>query len=66
MTIAEIKSSDRLWLTPADVAPVLGCDPNLIRRQAEADPSALGFPVTRVGTRTKIWRKPFLEYIGEI
>ena len=66
MTIAEIKSSDRLWLTPAEVAPVLGCDPNKIRQQAEADPSTLGFPVTRVGTRTKIWRKPFLEYIGEI
>ena len=65
MTLEEIKNSDRLWLTPAEVAPVVGCDPNQIRNTAQSAPHLLGFPVTVVGTRTKIWRKPFLAFIGE-
>jgi len=65
MTLEEIKNSDALWLTPADVAPVIGCDPNKLRMTAHENPALLGFPVTVVGTRVKIWRKKFLEFIGE-
>ena len=63
MTYAEIIASDKAFLTPADIAPVLACDPHSIRLQAEVDASALGFPVTRVGRRTKIPRLAFIRFM---
>ncbi len=65
MTLKEIQESDLIWLTPDQVAPVLKCSPQLIRITARDNPKLLGFPVVVVGTRTRIPRKPFLEYIGE-
>ena len=65
MTLTEIKASDRLMLKPEDVAEVLGCNPHLIRVMARDDPAGLGFPVIRLGSRTKIPRKPFLRFLGE-
>ena len=65
MTLQEIKDTDKAMLTPADVAPVLNCDPHGIRVMARDCPWRLGFPVVRVGNRTKIPRAAFLEYIGE-
>ena len=62
-TLAKI---DRAYLTPAEVAPLLGCDPHLIRLSAK-DPvyrQTLGFKVIRVGTRTKIPRVEFLRFMG--
>jgi len=66
MTLEEIKASDALFLTPCQVAPVLGCDPHIIRLQARNDPSKLGFPVTVIKSRTKIPRKQFLTWLGEL
>ena len=60
MTLDEIRSSDKIMLTPADIAPVLGVNPQSIRA---ADPVDLGFPVTKIGTRTLIPRKPFLAFV---
>jgi len=65
MTLAEIKASDALWLFPADVAPVLKCNPHLIRLMARENPALLGFPVIVTGSITRIPRKPFLEFFGE-
>ena len=65
MTIEEIKESGERWLTATDVAPVLECDPNLIRRQAQDDSSKLGFAVVVMCSRVKINRKRFLEFLGE-
>lgn len=65
MTVDEIKSSSQRWLTSADIAPILECDPNLIRRQAQADPSKLGFPVVVLCSRIKINRVGFLRFLGE-
>lgn len=65
MTIEEIKASPSVWLTPAEIAPVLECDPNSIRRQAQADPSKLGFPVTVLGARVKVNRIGFIAFLGE-
>ena len=62
MTLEEIKGSDKPVLTPAEIAPVLGVNPHSIRL---ADPADLGFPVTKVGNRTLIPRKPFLAFMGE-
>lgn len=60
MTLDEIRASDKPVLTPAEVAPVLGVNPQSIRA---ADPVDLGFPVTKIGTRTLIPRKPFLAFV---
>ena len=57
MTLDEIRASDKAVLTPAEVAPVLGVNPQSIR---SADPVDLGFPVIKLGTRTLIPRVPFL------
>ena len=65
MTLEEIKASPSVWLTPAEIAPVLECDPNSIRRQAQADPSKLGFPVTVLGARVKVNRIGFIAFLGE-
>ena len=66
MTISEIRSSDKLFLIPSDVAPVLGCDPQNIRVAAQSRPELLGFPVSVVGNRVKIPRSPFLRFVGDI
>ena len=60
MTLDEIRNSTKDVLTPADIAPVLGVDPQSIRK---ADIVDLGFPVCRIGTRTLIPRKPFLTFM---
>lgn len=65
MTLEEIKQSDAVFLNPADIAPILCCDPNWIRRAAHDSPELIGFPVSVIGTRTRIPRKPFLEFLGE-
>lgn len=65
MTLDEIRTSDKTFLTPADVSGVLAADAQSIRLQAREFPEALGFPVICVGNRTKIPRKPFLRFLGE-
>lgn len=54
------------YLTPAEAAGVLGCDPYKISVMAatEAGRRDLGFPVIRLGKHTKIPRIPFLRYMG--
>lgn len=50
-------------ITPAQAATVLGCNPHWIRLMARRYPEKLGFPVTVLGSRTKIPRVPFIRYI---
>lgn len=64
MTIAEIRSSDKIWLTPGDIAEVVGSDPQQIRMTAREFPERLGFPVTIIGKYTRFPRIPFLRYLG--
>ncbi len=63
MTLDEIRSSTKEVLTPADIAPVLGVDPQDIRWQARTAPERLGFNVSIIGTRTKIPRLGFLNWL---
>jgi len=63
MTLQEIKQSTKAFLTPAEIAEVLQCDPQIIRWQARNAPIRLGFPVVVIKSRTKIPRLPFLAYI---
>lgn len=65
MTIDQIKSSDRPYLTASDVADVLHCDPQTLRYQAQKNVSQLGFPASVAGKRLRIPRKPFLEWLDE-
>lgn len=58
-----LQQMTKLFLTPAEVAPVLGCDPQWIRVMAAQNPDQLGFPVTRIRSRTKIPRIPFIQFV---
>ena len=62
MTISELKNIDKEMLTPGDIAQILGCDPNVIRRQAKEDIKQLGFPASKIGSRVKIPRKAFINW----
>lgn len=67
MTLNEIKTSDKVMLTPADVAEALGVDAQGIRVMAREQPERLGFPVTVVGRGghgVRIPRVPFLRFMG--
>lgn len=63
MTLNDVKTSPRLWLTAEDVAPIVGCNPHAIRIQAHADPGKLAFPVVVIGRRVRIPRVGFLAAI---
>ena len=65
MTLEEIRTSTKLFLTPAEVAPVLGSDPHTVRCTARQRPDLLGFEFTFSGNRMKIPRIPFLRFLGE-
>lgn len=65
MTLEDMIRSDKPFVTPQDVADVLQCSAQIIRIQARDNPEALGFPVIRVGNRTKIPRKAFVQFMGE-
>lgn len=60
MTIEDIKKMDKEILTPDDIAPLLKCDPNLIRYRAKEDIKQLGFSAARIGTRVKIPKQAFI------
>lgn len=64
MTIEQIQDCDKLFLTPVEVAPVLGSDPHTVRCTARQRPELLGFPFTFSGNRMKIPRIPFLKWLG--
>ena len=65
-TLDALLASDKVMLTPAEVAPVLGCDPYAINVQAKEDPARLGFPVAVIRSRVKIPRLPFLQWLGAL
>lgn len=62
MTIKEIRASDKTMLTPADVAPILGCNPYSLNLTAHNNIKALGFPASLVGTRLRIPRLAFISW----
>lgn len=63
MTIEEIKRSECTFLSAADIAPLLGCDPQSLREQVRRNPNALGFPVCRIGKRCRFPRDGFLQFL---
>ena len=65
MSIEELRSYPRDWLTCEQVAPVLGADRANIHDQAVTDPAALGFPVVVIKSRVKIPKLPFIRFMTE-
>lgn len=63
MTLNDVKAIEREYLTPAEVASVLGCDPQGVRVWARQRPDALGFPVILLPHRVKIPRRAFVAYM---
>lgn len=65
-TLEDIAQLDSYYLVPAQVAPVLGCGQYAINCAAKSKEGRerLGFPVMMIGTRCKIPRIPFLQYMG--
>lgn len=63
LTLNDIRKMDQETITPAVAAQVIGCDPNYIRVAARQAPHLLGFPIIRIGSRTKIPRMAFIRYM---
>lgn len=63
MTLAEIKAMDTDFLTVAEVAKFLHCEPQLIRDQAEREPKFLGFNISRFGHAFRIPRLAFISWM---
>lgn len=68
MTVQELEKSDKMFLTPSEVAKIIGCDVQTLRatayQQAETGKRLLNFPVTVIGKRIRIPRIPLLKYIN--
>lgn len=65
MTLKELAELDSEILTPTQVAPILGVNPQTIRINARERPELLGFPVIVMGSRVKIPKVPFLHFMGQ-
>lgn len=64
MTLEQLLQSTQLFVDPSDIAPILHCDPQCLRRQAKDNAEVLGFPILRIGSRIRIPRIPFLKFLG--
>lgn len=63
VTLDDLKRVDRDWLLAREVAPILGTDPHSIRVWAHQRPESMGFPVCVIGSRVRIPKKPFIEFM---
>ena len=65
MTWTEVLTSEKQFVLAQDVAQIIGTSEHAIRVQARDDPGSLGFPVTRIGSRTYIPRPAFIRFVEE-
>lgn len=63
MTYEELRASTKEFLTPRDVAPLLGCAAYTLNVAAKERPDLLGFPVVIMGTRVKFPRRAFIRFM---
>lgn len=63
MSLKELEQLDRDWLLAREVAEILKCDPHTVRVWARQRPEGLGFPVCVIGSRVKIPRLPFIQFM---
>lgn len=68
MNLEQIKNCSKEMLSPNDIAEVLCADAYSISLQVKEDKemgkNSFPFPTIRMGTRTKIPRRPFLKAMG--
>ena len=67
-TLEQLAAIQREYLIPTDVAPILGVDAYsisvMVREDKRTGRSSFPFPTMRIGTRTKIPKRPFLVAMG--
>lgn len=67
-TLEQLAAIPREYLIPTDVAPLLGVDAYsisvMVREDKRTGKSSFPFPTMRIGTRTKIPKRPFLAAMG--
>lgn len=63
MTLDEIRNLDREYLLPREVASILGCKPYAINVWAKQNPKGLGFPTCVIGSRVKVPRLAFIQWL---
>ena len=63
LTLDEIEELDCEVLTCKQVAPILGSNQQTIHQQAMERPELLGFPVIIHGTRVKIPKRAFVNFM---
>lgn len=66
MTLKDVVNMDKAYLTPAEAAEILECDPHAIRVAAKKAPEQLRFPTILIGNRVKIPRLPFVEFMTRL
>ena len=66
MTLKDVVNMDKAYLTPAEAAEILECDPHAIRVAAKKAPEQLRFPTILIGNRVKIPRLPFVEFMTKL
>lgn len=62
-TIAEMESLKDPFVTPEQIAVILGSSAESISTQAKNNPSMLGFAVVIIKTRVKIPRMAFIHFM---
>ncbi len=67
-TLEQLAAIQREYLIPTEVAPLLGVDAYsisvMVREDKRTGRSSFPFPTIRIGTRTKIPKRPFLAAMG--
>ncbi len=63
MTLEDLETMDKEFITCAQAGPLLGANPDTIRGQAHDCPEKLGFPVSVIGRRVKIPRRAFIKFM---
>ena len=67
MTALEtLAAKDSEFLLIREIAPILGANPQTIRCQAQQRPEMLGFPVIVIGSRVKIPKRPFIQFMTQL
>lgn len=61
MTLAELEKLPKEVLTPADIAPILGCAPYSINVATKDGNNPFPFPIIRMGSRVRIPKMPFIK-----
>ncbi len=60
-TLEDIEALNKEMLIPADIAPIIGCNPYAINVCTQNGENPFPFPIIRMGTRVRIPKIPFIK-----